>query len=391
MKFINPILNHKRLHIIAFDVPYPPNYGGIADVFYKLKSLHEAGAEIIYHCFYYKGHNPPTKELEKYCKELHFYKRETGLMRLFSQIPYVTNTRRDHTLLTRLLTDPGVPIFMDGIQCCYWLKHPEIEKRAIIYRANNIEHEYYDGLAKWESNPLKKYYLKWEARKLFKYEGQLKKVNAILSVAKQDIPHFELYGKTYHVPPFFDDTHEQEFIESNQEQEKFVLFQGNLSVTENQHAAKHIIQEIAPLSDHKIVIAGKNPPASLKKMAERENNVTLFDTPSVEKMATLIRDAQIHLLMTFQQTGIKLKLLHALQSGKHIIINSKMDDSGIFSKMCAVEDGSKDIVSRIDELMDVHFSKTMKDERDNLFNSIFGNQKKAADILQLIDELTTVD
>ncbi len=29
----------KYLHIISFDIPYPPNYGGVIDVFYKLKAL----------------------------------------------------------------------------------------------------------------------------------------------------------------------------------------------------------------------------------------------------------------------------------------------------------------------------------------------------------------
>ena len=47
MKF----MDKNTIHIVAFDVPYPPNYGGIVDVFFKLKTLHEMGADIIYHCF----------------------------------------------------------------------------------------------------------------------------------------------------------------------------------------------------------------------------------------------------------------------------------------------------------------------------------------------------
>ena len=36
----------KHLHIISFDVPYPANYGGVIDVFYKLKALHAEGIKI---------------------------------------------------------------------------------------------------------------------------------------------------------------------------------------------------------------------------------------------------------------------------------------------------------------------------------------------------------
>ena len=54
-----------QIHIISLNVPYPANYGGVIDVFYKIKSLHEAGVQIHLHCFDYGRGNQP--ELEKYC------------------------------------------------------------------------------------------------------------------------------------------------------------------------------------------------------------------------------------------------------------------------------------------------------------------------------------
>ena len=222
---------NKRLHIVAFDVPYPPNYGGIADVFYKLKSLHEAGVEIIYHCFYYKGHNPPTDLLKQYCHELHYYERKKSIFKLlFDRRPYVVASRIDITLLMKLLADPATPIFIDGIQCAWFMEHIDIQTRYILYRANNIEHEYYEGLAGVEKNFLRRLYLKMEARKLRNYEPIAEHANVILSVAKQDIPHFSQYTKTIHLPPFFDDIHMLDL--SIPQKEKYVLFQANLSVKE---------------------------------------------------------------------------------------------------------------------------------------------------------------
>ena len=43
-----------RLHIVSFDIPWPPNYGGIIDVFYKIRALHGAGVQIHLHCFEYQ-------------------------------------------------------------------------------------------------------------------------------------------------------------------------------------------------------------------------------------------------------------------------------------------------------------------------------------------------
>ena len=42
----------KHLHIIAFDIPLPANYGGAIDIF-NLKALHEQGVYAL-HCFDYK-------------------------------------------------------------------------------------------------------------------------------------------------------------------------------------------------------------------------------------------------------------------------------------------------------------------------------------------------
>lgn len=373
----------KRLHIVAFDVPYPPNYGGICDVFYKLKSLHEAGAEIIYHCFYYKGHNPPTDDLKKYCHELHFYERKQSVFKLlFNKRPYNVASRDDTTLLMNLLADPDTPILFDGIQCILPLEHIDIQTRFILYRANNIEHEYYQGLVAVEKNPLKKIYLKMEARKLRNYEHWIEHSNVTLCVAKQDIPHFEQYGRTIHLPPFFDDTHTLDL--SFPQPEKFVLFQANLSVKENENAAIHIIKRVAPLTNYKIKIAGRNPSTTLKKIAATQINVELIDSPEQEVMSDLIQQAQVHLLITFQQTGIKLKLLHALQSGRHIIINNYMDDDGIFSDMCDVVDRFEDMAKRIDELMDIEFTRELKDQRDKKFNAIYSNKLKAEKILENI-------
>lgn len=377
-------MKNEPFHIIAFDVPYPPNYGGIVDVFYKLKSLHAVGAKIIYHCFYYSGHNPPTELLEQYCEEIHYYERKKAPWKLItSRYPYVISSRDNKTLLLNLLKDDA-PIFFDGIQTCYFMNHPKIKARKRLFRANNIEHVYYFELAKWETSWLKKQYLKIEARRLARFEKQLAGVDAILSVAKMDIPHFSTYAKTYHIPPFFNS--DNRFIIDEEQSIRQVLFQGNLSVKENEYAAKFILNEVAPLTNEKIIIAGKDPSETLIDLAKTHKNVELIATPSIEKMDALIRHSRVNLLLTFQQTGIKLKLLHALESGQHIIINDKMDDSGIFASLCHVENTAPAIVSRMEELLSLPFTTAMKVNRDAEFAENYGNERNAKRILELIHD-----
>ena len=61
--------------MISFDIPYPPNYGGVVDVFYKLKALSQCGVKIILHCFEYgRSHSEKLNEL---CAEVNYYPRKT--------------------------------------------------------------------------------------------------------------------------------------------------------------------------------------------------------------------------------------------------------------------------------------------------------------------------
>lgn len=46
------------LHIVSFHIPIPQNYGGVIDIYYKVKALHDIGVKVILHCFEYgRAHN----------------------------------------------------------------------------------------------------------------------------------------------------------------------------------------------------------------------------------------------------------------------------------------------------------------------------------------------
>ena len=77
----------RAINIISFDVPYPANYGGVIDVFYKLKYFHQNGIKIHLHCFEY-GRGEQI-ELNKYCESVTYYKRKTGFISFLSSKDFV--------------------------------------------------------------------------------------------------------------------------------------------------------------------------------------------------------------------------------------------------------------------------------------------------------------
>ncbi len=88
------------LHIVSFDIPFPANYGGVIVIFNQLKALHEAGVNVILHCFQY-GDRKPSPELEKYCHEVNYYPRTRSLWHQLSLRPFIMQSRRHSKLLKK--------------------------------------------------------------------------------------------------------------------------------------------------------------------------------------------------------------------------------------------------------------------------------------------------
>jgi len=94
-------MSEKHIHIVSFDIPYPPNYGGVIDVFYKIKALFDQGIKIHLHCIEYPGRDR-TSELNKYCFSVDYYYRKTGIISALSCKPYIVCSRRSSELLKNL-------------------------------------------------------------------------------------------------------------------------------------------------------------------------------------------------------------------------------------------------------------------------------------------------
>ena len=134
----------KAVNIVSFNIPYPPNYGGVIDVFFKIKALSDAGFKVYLHTFIYD--RTPSEELKRYCKKIYYYKRNTGIIYNFSLLPYIVYSRKKKELLYNLNLNK-YPIIFEGLHTCYYLGDISLKDRLCIYRESNIEHEYYDHLA----------------------------------------------------------------------------------------------------------------------------------------------------------------------------------------------------------------------------------------------------
>jgi hypothetical protein len=374
-----------HIHIISFDIPYPANYGGVIDVFYKLKALHSAGVEIHLHCFEY--HRKPAPELDKYCCEVHYYPRKTGLLSALGIYPYIIYSRRSKELLQNLCRDDH-PILFEGLHSCYYLSNKLLKDRFKIYRESNIEHQYYYYLFKAERKLFKKIYFFFSGIKLRAFQGKLSYADLILTVSKEDNNYLASKFKRKRVE-YLPSFHRDDEVHITLGRGDYILYQANLSVAENRKAAEFLIKKVFAGSGINFIIAGLKPSERLVRIAMKHDNVKLIPNPSEDKMIELIRSAHINVMVTFQPTGLKLKILNALFNGRFVLVNKEMVTGTELAEICEIANDPKTMREKAEELMQHSFTTEIIDKRKELLVKWHSNKENCKNLLNLLSLLST--
>lgn len=379
-------MDAKHLNIVSFTIPFPANYGGVIDVYHKLVALHTLGVKIHLHCFQYD--REPARELEAVCESIHYYRRETGIGTHFSLKPYIVQGRNDKALLDNLLKN-DYPVLFEGLHSCYFLSHPRLKGRLLIYRESNIEHHYYYHLCKAEKNKLHQLFFLVESLKLRLYQPVLKHAGLMLAVSEKDteyLQHHFRHHKVHYLPSFHGNVKPSGKTGSGD----YVLYHGNLAVAENSLAAEYLIREVFEGTGIKLVIAGLNPPQQLLSLADQKG-VTVIPNASKEQMDILLQNAHVNILITFQATGLKLKLLNTLFNGRHVLVNSSMLSGTGLDELCHIADSTQAIRDKLKSLMDLPFSVEANKQRSKVLMERYSDEVNAQKLYQFLFSRETSD
>ena len=370
----------KYLNIISLNIPWPANYGGVLDIYYKMKALHECGVKIILHCFEYE--RPRTSELEKICHEVHYYKRRTGLLPNLTYLPYNVYGRKDKNLIKNLLKN-DYPILFEGLHSCYYLSDKRLRNRFKIFRECNIEHDYYNALSHSTDNIIKKSFFKLEGLRFRLFQKNVKWADLIISVSTTDADYLRKVfpeKKVEFIPCF----HANEKITTLTGKSNYILYHGKLSVPENEKAVLFLIKNVFCKLKHKCIVAGMDPSDDIYKAASSYNNIEIISNPEQNKMGELIIQAQIHTLVTFQGTGLKLKLLNSLFGGRHTLVNSLMLAGSGLDSLCRIANTPEEMISECNRLMEIPVDEKTIAQREKLLFPAFSNKEQAKKLIKMI-------
>lgn len=367
------------VHIVCFEAPSPPDYGGAMDVYYKIICLAKAGKKIILHYFDHKK-DRNVVDIEKYCHHIFSYKRKTALTGFSTTKPYIVSSRINHELIKNLNKDDH-PIIIEGIHGSGIIPYLKNKNRKIVIRIFNNEEVYYRKLLANESNFFKRLYFYFESKLLIKYQSQLRNSSnyAFLSESDKDV-----FANSYHLQNvhFIPCLLPWQQIKSLKGNGNYCLYHGNLGISENENAAQWLLTNVFNTNKIDFIIAGKNPSKKLINAAKQFNS-TLIQNPTDEVLDDLIKNAHINVLPSFNKTGVKLKLLHALLHGRFCLTNYAGVDGSKAEDFIFNAETAQEFKNTINKLFKVSFTQKHIQQRDQLLE-LYNNEKNAMKFIALL-------
>lgn len=335
----------KYLHIICFDNPYPPVYGGVIDVFYKIKALHELGVKIDLHCFVDEIPEETTV-LKNFTENCYFYKRDKSIFNLFSAKPFSVASRR-HKALLKNLNKNNADILFEGLQSTSVIRVRCFKNRRMYLRLHNLENNYYKGLSNTETNLLKRFLYGMES---LKYENYLKVLAEFCCVFTLSSFETEAVNKLYNNAEYIPVFHGNESVATISDFGQYAFYNGDLRICDNLKAANFLIDVFQSVKNYQLIIASSLENDALVKKCEQLKNVKYEVIKSQEHLEELARNAHINVMLSFQESGTKLKAVNALFQSRHCIINKNMIDDTRLQNLCELAETKNDFVEAIEIL-----------------------------------------
>jgi len=369
----------KHLHIISHEIPWPATYGGVMDIFHKIRALHEVGVLVHLHCFT-RGEKD-CGELKQYCSSIDLYPRKEWPSFFHLHLPYIVSSRVSSPLKKRLLADDH-PILAEGIHASYLLANKKFSGRKCFLRLHNAEWIYYASLGKIEKNIFRKAYFFVESFRLRFYEKKIARRFPVFCVSRTDMALYQnvCNAKQVDFLPVFHGFH----AVNPGPQGDFCLYHGNLAVNENEKAVRWLLRHVFSTAKIPFVVAGRSPSDELRDLVNAFPSGSILADPTDEQLDELIQKAQVHVLPSFNHTGIKLKLLHALFEGRHCLVNPQAAEGSGLENGCFIEKSPDALRHKLVELFSTPYSDKLFSNRKVMLDGLYDNEKNVRLLMQWI-------
>ena len=369
----------KELHLISFNYPYPPSYGGIIDVYYKIKALSDWGIKIHLHCFVDDIPETLDQEIKSITENVFFYKKKKNPFNYFSRLPFAAAIRTSDALFENLMS-VNAPVLFEGLQTTQIIHRLKNKGYKLYLRFHNNESEYYKGLSSSEKNIFKKIIYRIESLKFADYQKKvLKELESVFCLSEKEFNEVHSYSKNARLIHIF---HGNESIKHLNGKGDYFLFHGDLSTSDNKKALEETIRMFKALPQLRLVVASDRAGDDVKKKINNVANITLVPIETSENLRQLFENAQGNILLSYQNSGTKVKLFNALYNSRFVIINQNITDDRDLMSLCRLGSTPDEIRQRIIEAADEDYNEN--ETRSKVLGKNYSDNAKAEEMSKVI-------
>ena len=372
-------MQNKPLHIISFDNPFPPDFGGVIDVFYKIKALHSLGFSIYLHC-YYDDRKVVSEELKAITEEVYLYKKNKNPLFVFSKFPLPVICRFQKDIIQNIKKH-NAPILFEGLHSTMILQKASLDNKKYL-RMHNIESNFYAGMSKSETNLIKKILYHFVSKKYQTYQKITADFDCVFALSQHEYKEAKkMTANCVYVPVF----HGNETNTTLSEYGNYAFYHGDLRLSDNKRAAQFLIEVFKEIPDYDLIIASSNGKKRIENNSKNVPNVKFVKIKSEAYLDELFANAHINVMLSFQEAGTKLKVINSLFKSRFCLINKNMVDDEKVLSLCELASTKQDFISKITDLINKPY--TQNEARKEVLMSVLNDVNNA----KLIEQKITFD
>ncbi|WP_374465061.1 hypothetical protein [Chryseobacterium sp.] len=369
----------KELHIISFNYPYPPSYGGIIDVYYKIKALSDLGIKTHLHCFADQIPSTIDREIKEITENVFFYRKKKNPLLYFSSVPFAAAIRNSDILLKNLEKFKA-PILFEGLQTTRIIYFLKDNGHKFYLRYHNNETEYYNGLSLSERNIFKKIIYKIESLKYTGYQKKLlKQFETVFCLSEKEYQEVNTCSKNAQLVHIF---HGNASVKPLDKKGNYFLFHGDLTTADNKRALNETIDLFKTLPQYKLIVASDRANEEIKRKISAVENISLTPIQTTENLHQLLENAHANILISYQNSGTKVKLFNTLYNSRFVIINGNITDDPFLMNLCLYGTDMNEIRQQIITSAEKEYHDTEK--RKKILEKNHSDKAKAEEMVKLI-------
>ena len=324
-----------KILFISARLPYPLNNGAKIRAYHLLKSLARRHQVTLLTFYGNEGERSYFPEIESLGVRIvpvlnSKIDKQVGIRELLQNVssPLPLTVQKYSTpvmgeMIGSILSEGYDVVHCEHLHVAHYLWNiPQIRK---VMDAHNVEAQIAERHAAVEGNPLKRFILKWNFRKMLEYEMKsVRSMDLVLAVSGNDQATFKKQGGD-NARVLENGVDLSYFLPQESPDNRKSVFVGSMDWAPNVDGVIYFVGEILPLirsvhPDFELSVVGKEPHQHL--IALTASDPLLHVTGTVDDVRPYIADASVYIVPLQFGGGTRLKILEAFAMGKAVVSTS---------------------------------------------------------------------